>query len=674
MALLDSRVPATAFTDQCARAAVFGLDCARRIRNELAQAANPRGVRLEGTRPMRFLHSIKLRTTAVLIAVLGAILLFHARYVMPRIKAQDILNATRYQSALASQIAQDLDATFRAAIGELEALAHLPDIASLDPRRINAVLDQMNRVTTHFNYFFVTDSAGVWIAYPTRPELVGQAIPEENMAWVREMFREHRTVFLDVVRSLVNTLVSGFGTPILDTQGRPVAALRGVMVVSDKNRARELVARTRMGERGYAYIVSGSGHLIAHPSQRPEVTTFDATDWSYLPPVQRVRTGETGLIEYPFEGETWVASYCPISCTGWGVVVQQPKADIVSSAERDANLLWRFLVLAFLVSAVLVAGVIQVTLQPLGRLVRRLASGAPPVVGNYPKDEIGQLAREFAGLYTDLYNSQEALKESREDYRRLSEALEERVRARTVQLEAANREIASFAYSVSHDLRAPLRHIDGFSKILLEDYDPELDERGRDYLNRVRTASQRMGDLIDALLRLSRLTRGEVNLEPMDLTQMVREVAAELHARAPDRKVEWIIGEDLTICGDRTLVRVVLENLLGNAWKFTGGHAAARIEVGATAHAGETVYHVRDDGAGFDMAYADQLFAPFQRLHRPEEFPGTGIGLATVQRIIARHGGRIWAEAAVEKGATFYFTLGTGDPQTGCLEGQPAAP
>lgn len=606
-----------------------------------------------------------------MVALLGVVLLFHARYAVPRIKERDILKATRSQAELASQIAQGLDASFRAAIGELEALARLPDVVSLDPQRLNAILRQMNQVTTHFNYYFVTDPAGVWIAYPGQPQLVGQSIPRENMAWLEEAIRDRRTVFLDVVRSLISTLVSGFGTPIFDAQGRPMAVLRGVMVVSERNRARDLIAETRVGERGYAYIVSHSGHLIAHPHLELDVATFEATDWSQVPPVECVCRGETGLVEYELEGETWVAAYCPIPCTGWGVVVQQPQTDILSSAGRDASLLWRLLVFAFLLSAGLVAGVIQVTLQPLGRLVKQLAAGGPPAVGKYPQDEIGQLAQDFAELYAGLYNSQQALKQSQEQYRRLNEALEERVRKRTAQLEQANREIASFAYSVSHDLRAPLRHMDGFSQILLEDYEQKLDERGRDYLHRVRSASQKMGDLIDALLKLSRLTRGEMHLEQIDLTRMTCELAAELHSQDPHRPVEWVVAEGLPVCADGALMRVAMQNLLSNAWKFTSAHPTARIEVGMTSMAGETVYFVRDDGAGFDMAHAGQLFGPFQRLHRPEEFPGTGIGLVTVQRIIARHGGRIWAEAEVEQGATFYFTVHTVEPEMECADDAP---
>jgi signal transduction histidine kinase len=228
---------------------------------------------------------------------------------------------------------------------------------------------------------------------------------------------------------------------------------------------------------------------------------------------------------------------------------------------------------------------------------------------------------------------------------------------RSAQLEAANKELESFSYSVSHDLRAPLRSIDGFSQALLEDYGETLDAPGRHYLQRVRAATQRMAQLIDDLLSLARVTRSELHREAVDLSMLARSITAELQQREPQRQVECAIVEGVVAQGDRRLLQVVLENLLGNAWKFTGVHPCAHIEFGALTHEGQVAYYVRDDGAGFDMTYAGKLFGAFQRLHAMTEFSGNGIGLATVQRVIHRHGGRIWAEGAVEQGATFYFTL-----------------
>lgn len=228
---------------------------------------------------------------------------------------------------------------------------------------------------------------------------------------------------------------------------------------------------------------------------------------------------------------------------------------------------------------------------------------------------------------------------------------------RTTQLEASNKELEAFSYSVSHDLRAPLRGIDGFSQAVLDDYHDILDETGRNYLQRVREASQRMAKLIDAMLNLARLIRAELTFESVDLSSLGRSVVADLSKADPDRQVEVIVADNLRTTADPDLTRVVLENLLGNAWKFTSHEDYARIELGMTYHYSQPVFFVRDNGVGFDMTFADKLFGAFQRLHAVSEFQGIGIGLATVHRIIQRHGSRIWADASVGKGATFFFTL-----------------
>lgn len=239
----------------------------------------------------------------------------------------------------------------------------------------------------------------------------------------------------------------------------------------------------------------------------------------------------------------------------------------------------------------------------------------------------------------------------------LNTELEQRVAERTMQLETANRELESFSYSVSHDLRAPLRHINGFSQALLVDYAEKLDGQGQDYLNRVCAASNRMGQLIDDLLELSRVSRSQMRCEPVNLSELVKKIAEMLQETSPERTVTFLLAPDVVVNGDNRLLRLVMQNFIDNAWKYTSKKNAATIEFGVTEVDGERAYFVRDDGVGFDMAYADKLFGAFQRLHGSGDFEGTGIGLATAQRIIHRHGGRVWGEGDVGRGAMFYFTL-----------------
>lgn len=249
------------------------------------------------------------------------------------------------------------------------------------------------------------------------------------------------------------------------------------------------------------------------------------------------------------------------------------------------------------------------------------------------------------------------LEQAEAEIYQLNTALERRVAERTAQLEAVNLELEAFSYSVSHDLRTPLRSIDGFSQALAEDYGEHLDEIGHDYLNRVRRAAQRMGLLIDDLLKLARITRAEMKRVPVDLSGLAQEVITDLCTHKGYDAIAFQVQNGLIVYGDTGLLRIVMENLLDNAWKYSSKIARPRIEVGGMEEGGRTVYFVRDNGAGFDMAYVGKLFGAFQRLHRADEFPGTGVGLATVKRILHRHGGEIWAEGQPGKGAIFRFTL-----------------
>jgi len=335
------------------------------------------------------------------------------------------------------------------------------------------------------------------------------------------------------------------------------------------------------------------------------------------------------------------------------------------------------LIAAAVSSAVLISMVRRISVS-----LSRLHTGAETIgtgdlayrIDGLPADELGDLggalndmARRLESLTvskSDLEVEVGSRKSAEEEVRRLNAGLEERVAQRTAQLEAANKELEAFAYSVSHDLRAPLRAIDGFGHALLEDYGDTLDEQGQDFLRRIRNATQQMGRLIDDMLKLSRLTRAEMRWTSVDVSEMAAKSLSALASEHPDRGVDVQIEPGIVIDGDPDLLLVVVENLLDNAWKYSGKRTDAVVEVrGVPLAGGERGFLVRDNGVGFDMSYAGKLFGAFQRLHRSEEFPGTGVGLATVQRVINRHGGRVWAEAVVGEGATFYVAVPARTPR-----------
>jgi signal transduction histidine kinase len=338
-----------------------------------------------------------------------------------------------------------------------------------------------------------------------------------------------------------------------------------------------------------------------------------------------------------------------------------------TKAVSDALRLSGIIAVVVLAIAMLAAYALAAALQ--GRITAPILALAETATAASTRQDYSVRAPKFGedelGMLTDAFNQMLGrIEEQKKELQQHAKKLEQRVAERTGELEkraaelqSANSELDAFAYSVSHDLRAPLRSIDGFSQVLLEDYATQLGDAGRDSLQRVRAASQRMATLIDDLLKLARVTRAEMRTEQVDLSGMAREVVAEIQRTAADHQVEFVIAPGLEAKGDARLLRVVLDNLLRNGWKYTGKRPQPRVEFTTVNENGGRVFLIKDNGAGFDMQYADKLFGVFQRLHSAAEFEGTGVGLATVRRIINRHGGRIWAEGAVDQGASFYFTL-----------------
>jgi signal transduction histidine kinase len=366
-----------------------------------------------------------------------------------------------------------------------------------------------------------------------------------------------------------------------------------------------------VGPNGFVVIVDRGGKIAAHPKLAPQ---GELVTYSKIPAVQKSPRENKGAARLSnlFGREEELVTYHSVPEYGWGAIVEQPVSD--AFAARDENL-------NRLLTAYALVGLFSCAMAYL--ILRFITEG------RQAENEIRNLNKNLA--------------------------------ERSFEAEAANKELEAFSYSVSHDLRAPLRAVDGFSRILLEEHASQLSEEGHSFLRRVRDNAVNMGQLIDDLLAFSRLSRQPLKKQKVVTADLARQVLEELKREQDGRRIDASVA-DLPQCeGDPKLLKQVFVNLLSNAVKYTRKREVARIEVGSEKINGETVYFVKDNGAGFSMSYADKLFGVFQRLHRSEEYEGTGVGLAIVQRVIHRHGGRIWAEATVDKGASFYFTLGEGN-------------
>lgn len=414
-------------------------------------------------------------------------------------------------------------------------------------------------------------------------------------------------------------------SPVFDHAGRK----RGIVVLNYLGqRALDRVRSLSAQGLGEAWLIDGKGHWLLGP--RPE------DEWGFM---------------YPDRADRTFARAHPAA---WGHI---EKANGKGQFSADGDL-FSFAAIDLPDTAVTGPSVLSpAAVAPSWYLVTRTpASVYSQSNRKLAFDYLAALLAVLlllAGIAWVLADHGERRREAERQVRHLNQ----RLARDNVTLQGLNRELESFSYSVSHDLRAPLRSIDGFSKALLEDYGDTLDATGRDYLMRVRNAAQRMGNLIDDLLKLARVSRADLNKDVVNLSLVARKICADLRQRDPERNVEVTIAPDLEADGDPRLLQIALENLLENAWKFTSRQESARIDFGKTIIDGATVFFVRDNGAGFDMAHADKLFGVFQRLHAMTEFEGTGIGLATVQRIVYKHGGRVWGEAERHRGAVFFFAL-----------------
>jgi len=582
----------------------------------------------------------------LVVSALAGIVLVGAA-LMYSLQRMELAQYRTHLESLASLLARQCDSEIEDAqrdlefVSKLPAFKQMPYVDRMDPA-INGVPDDvdiekrqilaqfMNKAERFSVIYMLRPNADIYLLHPFR---IQAAIKKGNLAdrpYYQEAVRTKKTVMSDSFVGADGMQAVAILVPILSDNGEVTAYLGGVFYLSNLS---QLVTKEWVKPFDAAYIVDRKGQLIAHTDttllragvreqfvkNHPLLSKFIASPESTAGGGQRsVLFGECTEAA---EVKPHLTAIVPMN-SGWALGLMRDKAAVMAETRPTV---WKITSLAGLLLAV-----------------------------------IGALGVAFAhGIGRRWDIAERALRESEEAIRKLNAELEERVVLRTAELETTNKELEAFCYSVSHDLRAPLRGMEGFSRVLLEDHAANLNADALDCLQRISAATKRMGQLIDDLLKLSHITRTAMKSEPVDMSALAAEVAAELRQSQPERIVEFVVGQTPAVKGDANLLRTALENLLANAWKFTGKLPQARIEFGLLILNGEAVFFVRDNGAGFDMTYAGKLFGAFQRLHSSSEFPGNGIGLASAQRIILRHGGRIWAESAPGKETTFYFTIKT---------------
>jgi signal transduction histidine kinase len=644
-----------------------------------------------------YLWSLALAVALPCAAVLAYSIFSDARHDERQVKATTL--------SLAQLVASQTQQFLADSENVLRRLATRPLIRALDPERRPATFDTFLDLHPQYANLVLCDATGR-VVHSASPLPADKALSDIHAAWVGPVLRNGRfTVGKPILGQITERWVCELALPVRDTDGELAGAL-GMSV--DLERFRAPASLVSLPPNSEIAIVDQDGTVIAR-SINPR--GWVGRDGRAAPIVDFVLAhAEGSATTRGLEGEERIYGFTTIPRVGWHVLVGIPTRFTFAAARANALRAGLFgaVLLGLVIGLVLLLGSrINRPMRALFRAATAVAEGkletTAPTTG--PK-EIASVAEAF--------NRMLAIRRQKEaEVETLNRELEQRVRERTIELETANaelyhevlerkqaertladrtielevanQELEAFSYSVSHDLRAPLRGIEGYAGALEEDHGPKLDEQARTYIERIRLGVRRMSQLIEGLLNLSRVSRSELNRSAVNLSELAGEIAAESKEAAPARNVELNIHPGLTAWGDRHLLRVALGNLMGNAWKFTGKQSDARIEfgtaivqppegsvppppgtlpsggsAGSAGAPGENAFFIRDNGAGFDMAYVNKLFQVFQRLHAPSDYEGTGIGLATVQRIIRRHGGRIWCEGEIGKGATFYFTLPTG--------------
>jgi signal transduction histidine kinase len=593
--------------------------------------------------------------------------------------ANDASHEEREMRATTLSLAQLVAAQTQEFITDAEnverILAARRNFRALDPDNRPGVLDEFLFLHPQYANLIVCDATGRVIHSAARIDDL--SVEKINAGWVESVVRHGKfTVGKPILGQITHRWVCVFGYPIENDSGE-IAGVLGMSVDLERMQAPATVVS--LPENSTIAIVDQDGTVIARSLASEHWVGKSARGTEIVDHV--LSHPEGNVISRGLDGVERIHGFTILPRVGWHVCVGIP-TEFAFAASR-ANALRAGLVASAVIGFVVVLVILVGALinQPVLALSRAATTAAEgklvtqvPVSG--PK-EIARVAQEFNQMIAARHEKELEIK-------KLNAELEKRVHERTAELEktnselttrskeleAANKELEAFCYSVSHDLRAPVRTIGGFTKVLIEGYANQLDQSGKDYLDRTGRAVERMIELIDDLLELSRISRSKLVCTEVDLSALAAAVTSELKASAPQRPITINLQPGLVAHGDAGLLRVLMENLLSNSWKFTRKHDAPRIEFGKEHSRGTTVFYVRDNGAGFDMKYANKLFGAFERLHSPGEYEGHGIGLATVQRIVHRHGGHAWGEGRPGQGAIFYFTL----PGTNGANGSSAQP
>uniref|UniRef100_A0A831XFH0 histidine kinase n=1 Tax=Geobacter metallireducens TaxID=28232 RepID=A0A831XFH0_GEOME len=629
---------------------------------------------------MKLKNKMTIAVSTLVVVLTAAVALFSLGYFERKLQE----TIAGQQLSIVSYIADEIDHVLLTSRDLLVASADIFPLEALaSPERARAFLRTRTSLHRLFNnHLMLVGPDGFMIAesYPSpdgdkRLNLTDAPFFRETLQTGKPVISGLTTCCADL--SPTQVIMTA---PVRDPDGTIRAVLMGSFSLKRPNPLTRF-SGIKIGRSGSMQIISSKRIVLVHPDPG-EVLRQVSTPLDRL--VGEAINGFSGTRRtVDGDGNPMLTTVGKLEVKDWVIAASYPEREAFAPIRTARNVFLVVILCGVLAAVALASGLSRYLTAPLTDFTRHIKElprkqGRDRLVTIDTEDEIEELSAAFNAMVTDLDRLNAGLEGLvAERTARLEEAnaalrqeVEQRTRAQEeicwlnddlerqkTALMAANRELESFGFSVSHDLRAPLRHIEGFSTVLLEDCGDRLDDDGKGYLDRIVASCRRMDELITDLLNLSRLSQGEVRRERVDLSAMAAVVAEELRRGEPQRRVDIRIGPGLSAICDPSLVRIMLENLLGNAWKYTARKDQGVIEFGAAGEGGETVFFVRDNGAGFDMSQVERLFVPFQRLHPAGEFEGTGIGLATVRRIAVRHGGRVWAEGDPGTGATFFFTL-----------------